>query len=289
MHLNTEQILDMIEQPAAGELRPFRLHVATCPVCRQQLDRMQKSSQQVFAELRLLLGQESLGASQLQQLWAQIKPDLLKQQLDIRNMDTTTVKHSLSLILQQQAHLPESMAPETNEQQAKSKLKSKQAHWFASLLSFNTPLWANTVFASLLLVTVILVLRPTTPSSPIVVAQYQDSDSVRYQATMNPPAIGFFASANSREHPFGKVQVQTISENLLKFSWPALHDAKQYRLQLFLTDAGKDQLIAEESISQTHTVIRINKVFEKHYHWVLSGTNQADETFRVEGGFVLTR
>lgn len=164
------------------------------------------------------------------------------------------------------------------------------------LFSFQSPL-VYTMTATAAVFVAVLLFVQSTEINQTMIASYQDNPTIQFTDKNKLPGIGFFAKSMDSSKSFENVNIELISENRIKISWPAVAGAELYKMRIQVFNQGKKTVLKEKTTHTNHTTFELSQELpvvkqdkhNKRYEWVLYGNTEDDRMFYASGGFVVDK
>jgi len=294
-HPETDDLNEYLQQPQAEEFTALRLHLAGCAECRTQLGVL-SSLQQHYPSLQIT----PVDAAQQQMI-----EDLVHSEVDapvlqkIKNNPAELkaalhyVSHmaAMSEVIQPEAQLQSDFS--LTGQQQKAPVANSLKSLLSRLFEYQSPVWIPASVSAALVLALVVMIVPladksdeTLPHREIV--QYQDNPLIHFRSQDALPGIGFFSKAEQQSRPYDGLNVNYIQRDVVRLSWPAVENVKQYKLRLQVVAQGRKNTLAEVDTALNQAEIKLNVLDINHrYEWTLSGLTGDGKTFITTGGFVI--
>ena len=128
-----------------------------------------------------------------------------------------------------------------------------------------------------------------------MIASYQDNPTIQFTEKNKLPGVGFFTNSASTSRPFNDINIEMISDDVIKISWPEVDNAELYKMRIQVFKHGRKTLLKETTTSVNHANFRLQndsdteKTTNKRYEWILYGNTTNDKMFHASGGFIIDR
>jgi hypothetical protein len=305
-HPQRDTLLAYLEAAEKPEFAAVRLHIASCGDCRAMLQRL--------ANLQHTLQTTGLQHNRFEPASDQLISALEQQTIeryvdgDLHGIDSAAVKQMLSsdpgalkAALHYASHNTGQSAGNAQRNAASidapkpAPMLRSHNHPFIKqlkkLLDFKPPVWISVpaTAAVVFLVTLAVVPQGMNPASPdFTVAGYQDKPVIHFQGADQLPGIGFFNKARRSTESFGPVDIQYDAQQTLVLNWPAVPNATNYHLAVYLISEGGKITVQEMDLASNHaTIADFNAQSGKRYEWTLNGETRDARSFYTSGGFVI--
>lgn len=308
-HPTMDTLLDYLEDAENVKFTDMRLHIATCVVCRNQLQRL-SSLQQSIKHSGPLQNRLAETSSQLTSALDQHSIErYIDGELDdaqsasiqqLLDSDPGALKAALHYASHSAAsdHLRKGTESPANMAGSDAQIKiDSPSNGFIEQLKkffdFRPPVWISVPATAAVVLVMMLAIMPDWKSSPsqgFTVAAYQDKAVIHYQGDNQLPGIGFFNKAHRSTEAFGPMIIRYTDHQDLLLRWPQVPNAQQYHLALYLISEGQKITVHEMDLKANQTTIADFKADAgKRYEWTLNGKTSDAKSFYATGGFVINK
>ena len=278
-------------------------HLAHCEECRDQvsiISTLQKEWPHINLQADLSDEQQQLICDYLDGNLAAEEAGKTKQLIDSHPDAMKAALHYSSHAQSMKARLTDNQQSVSSAQSAnKTSDQSFVTHptsFVNRFFSFQSPL-VYTITATAAVFVAVLLFVQSTEINQTMIASYQDNPTIQFTDKNKLPGIGFFAKSMDSSKSFENVNIELVSENMIKISWPAVDGAEQYKMRIQVFNQGKKTLLKEKTLHTNHTTFELNPELpavkqdrhNKRYEWVLYGNTEDDRMFYASGGFVVDR
>ncbi|HHJ36558.1 MAG TPA: hypothetical protein ENJ87_12405 [Gammaproteobacteria bacterium] len=170
--------------------------------------------------------------------------------------------------------------------------EQKPLTWIRQLFDFQTPmLYTMATTAVFFIAVMILTQFPGMADHRTVIARYQDDATLRFTDESKLPGIGFFTQSTDTAIPFEDIDIELVSEDSIKISWPEIEGAELYKIRIQVFNQGNKALLNEQTTQASHATFNLASAHDdsgnKRYEWVLYGNTADERMFYASGGFVI--
>lgn len=312
-HPTRDTLLAYLEDADQAQFANVRLHIATCSDCRgtlQQLNSLQQTIKTTGPYHNRLetVSDQLASALQQQTLERYIDGELsAPETITVKQMlqdDPAALKaalhyasHSAANANLPAAHLTNTTSTVTNNATnptiSRAKSRVSYLEQLKKLLEFKPPVWISVPATAAVVFAISLAIMPQwtdSTSAQFTVATYQDKPVIHFQAADQLPGIGFFNKARRSTENFGPMDIQYNDQHQLALHWPAVPNATNYHLALYLIGEGQKITIQEMDIAINQATITAFKAQSgKRYEWTLNGETRDSRSFYTSGGFVINK
>lgn len=289
-HPDHDLLRRYILQADAAQFDELRLHLASCPECRSQVDAMMALQQQYpwLENPACDEQQQQLIADYVDGLLDSEAVDRVQRLLDENPAAMKSALHYAShRAAMQQAGLatPSSAEPFAERQGMGAALRGRFSNW----LALRPPVWMSvpiTVMAVLLVVMILDVLPFQDTGYEIV--SYQDNPVIQFRSREPLPGIGFFNRADMAQAEYDDLNILIPQLGEVTLHWQPVEGAISYTMRLQVFHQGEKITLGEISTADTRARFVFDELYMgSRFEWVLSGHTRDDKTFQADGGFVI--
>lgn len=191
----------------------------------------------------------------------------------------------------------------TNIRKTENSIIDRTASLVNTFFSIKLPLvYTMTATAALLAAIILIVNSPELERGQIMIASYQDNPVIQFTDKRKKPGIGFFTQSGSSSKPFEGIQVELVSKNTIKISWPHVDGAELYKMRIQVFNQGENSILKETATEDNHAVFNLIPAVQqvdnndktaayhnKRYEWILYGNTTNDKMFYATGGFIIDK
>ncbi len=291
-HPDTGQLIAYSEKSESSQHQAVGLHLATCGLCRLDLQAMTGLRQHVSRMSRdpIETSDETLDEmsdlihNRLNQREAAELRDRIKQDPAMLREALHYARHHVAM--QGSVRVPEVPI-------AGGSWWSRVTDMVVQSLQFEAPVWKMLPVAVVLFAVVAVFYDLQEPVQPVQVARlinFDDQPSIQFVAQESQPGIGFFANNKQTSMPFEGVSVEMENHEEVIFSWPAIENARIYHLKLQVFRNGETVILGRYSGKESEAIIKLSEPPGQYrYEWVLSGDTIDKQSFQTMGGFVMAQ
>ena len=185
---------------------------------------------------------------------------------------------------------------------SKSNTMSKILLLVNQFVNLQSPMIYTMSATAAVLIAVFSVLQsPDIKRNQPVIASYQDNATIQFTDKDKLPGVGFFSQSGTSSKPFNNINIELLTENTVKISWPEIDGAELYKMRLQVFNQGKKIVLKEASTESNHATFQLYKkqiadtkipsdedsFLNQRYEWVLYGNTVENKMFYASGGFVI--
>lgn len=163
--------------------------------------------------------------------------------------------------------------------------------------------YTMTATAALFVAVTLLVNIPDIKQQQSMIVSYQDNPTIQFTEKNKLPGIGFFTNSANRSKPFASINIELISENTIKITWPEVDGVELYNMRIQVFNQGKKIVLKETSTQNNHAIFKLKPEkkqadnndsqagnnHKKRYEWILYGSTTDERMFYASGGFIFDK
>lgn len=305
-HPNTEQLAGYLDAPESATYGDVRRHLMDCHRCRVRVDQLTQLELDIkhyaphFSQPGMQADDPGQSLERYLDGETEHEPDHRQAPIEKQLMsDPAALKaalhytlHSTTMRRDLEPAYSNPAGQQPTHSAAKPNIVQRLVYCIKRQGQQPVPLWA--MAAAMLVLTVavswLIQVNDNPDNTALQIATFQDNPTIAFQRG-GPPAgsIGFFHDAQTQRKPFQGMTITVANGNSLAFSWPAIADAKRYKLEVYTMADNNKQMLANLTSSQPSVTVNDIELKEhQHYHWQLSGNTSNNTAFTTEGDFLFT-
>lgn len=259
-HLSEEQLHELSRNPDRPDLASYRLHIASCSLCREKLDLLQNMQSKIYEHAEAISAVSSNSS-----LKAKLHASSHQYAVDV------------------------SLESNNNQASLKTNKESSSSSWLASLLQIKIPAFsAPAIAAASFMFAFVFINAPSETKNGVT--SFQDSNVLVLQAPPSKPGLGFFHQDGLNEKLVENYSgFQVVSEGkYINIRWQAIAEAVKYKIELFEISDGVSQSVKKLDTASTSWQLDREQLRPGQlYRLNLTGTTSDNYRFRHTGGFIL--
>ena len=170
--------------------------------------------------------------------------------------------------------------------------------------NIKSPLVYTMMATAVLFVAVTLLVNiPDIKQQQSMIVSYQDDPTIQFTEKNELPGIGFFTNSANISKPFASINIDLISEDTIKITWPEVDGVELYNMRIQVFNQGKKTILKETSTHDNHATFilksekkqadkndsQAGNSHNKRYEWILYGNTTDERMFYASGGFIFDK